>query len=557
MKSRNIQKINFVEYNARLNTLATTRMFPKYGTPLLASIMREKGYDARILLEGVSDMRLEKILDCDMVCLPVYSPAVNKIRACAKAIREARPDLPIVMGGPHASLYPDFVVGSCDVLVRCEGDEILPRIAECYAAGTDPRALPGISYKDGDRVVHNPEGPPPAIPATIPDYTLIDGFDKFYRGTNRRRVVNLLQTSRGCRYKCNFCPTNRLFGGTYRNRDIDSIIADIKARKAYSPVFLVVDNSFLSDRQKTIVLLNRLIEEDLGAWFIVFERNEIGRDAELLALMFRAGVRCIIVGIESLDDGNLEFYNKKQTSAGVKRNVRNILDGGIHVIGTFVLGGDADTPAKGREIVKYVTDTGISLNLFIMHDIETDESKGLMIPLDRRFETYYRRQDPENLDFADYMIGNFVTYFPKRMKPSTLQRMIIDVHRGVFNHRNIVRRVFSRNVFAAVFHIAHGYSLMRLTDNIESVINDYYLGYLEEIERGLYDENEVLIEERLATIERLPIPRRLADGADYATYNGFIIALLIPGLVRAGILLLRKKLFGTAPIPQRTAPETA
>ena len=541
MKATPIKRVHFVEYNAKVDTLASGVILPKYGTPLLAAILKERGYAVRIFLEGVSDMSFERLTDCDLVCFPVYSPALNKIKECAGRMRRQRPDLPLVMGGPQVCLYPETVVDLCDYAVRCEADEALPELIECLSRGGDVRGIQGISFRHGGEIVHTPDRPPPAIPGTIPDLTLIEGFERATRGPHRQRVINSLQTSRGCIFHCKFCPTTKLFAGVYRNRDIDSILADIRARLRYNRIFFVVDNSFLSNRKRTIELLHRLIQENFGAFFIIFERHEIGRDTELLQLMWRAGVRCIIVGIESLVDENLDLYDKRQTSRDVIDSVRNILAQNIHVIGTFVLGGDGDTKERAAEIIDFVRATGISLNLFIVHDVEDDESKGLMIPLSRRFQTYYTRTDPHNTDYYDYYTGNFVTYFPKRMKPSTLQECMTRIYRDAFSYPNILRRMWSRSIFNATFGVAHGFALRRLGRTILEPVGDYYLGFLRQIEEGLYDEHEVLREDRLARLEKLPIPQPMGDHVDSRRYKRLISLCVMPGLVRYGLVRLRKK----------------
>jgi radical SAM superfamily enzyme YgiQ (UPF0313 family) len=347
--------------------------------------------------------------------------------------------------------------------------------------------------------------------------------------------VNTLQTSRGCHFHCKFCPTFNLFGGTYRTRSIDSIIEDIRSRIHHNPVFLVVDNSFFGDRNHAVELLQKLIKENLGAQLIIFERHQIGHDEEMLELMKRAGVRTIIVGIESLTDESLQSYDKRQTSAVVVENVRNILSHDIHVIGTFVLGGDEDTKSTGDGIIRFFEETHISLNLFIMHDVEIDESRGLLIPLNRRFQTYYERADPGNYAPWDYMTGSFATYFPKRMKPSTLQQSVLNVYERVFSHSNIMRRVFARNRFEATFGIVHGYGVKRLTDSIRRIVDDGYMEYLREIEKDLYDDKENLLQDRLASLQDLPLPKPLEEQVSFDRYENLIPMLAIPGMIRDGI----------------------
>ena len=536
-----IRRVHFVEYNANVGTLQLFQMFPKYGTALLAALLRQRGYEVRVFLEGTSDMAFEKMLDCDAVCFPVFAPALNKVRACARRFRDERPRLPIIMGGPHVCMHTETILDVCDCAVRCEGDEVLPQILDCMSNGGDWRSLQGVSYMEAGRVIHNPDRTPPAIPDIGPDFTLIEGFDRIRGWPTARRVVNTLQTSRGCHFKCKFCPTSKLFGGSYRTRSIEGIIQDIRARRSYSPIFFVVDNSFLGDRRRATELLHRLAREQLGAYLIVFERHDIGMDEEMLDLMRRAGVRCIIVGIESLDDVNLESYHKRQSSAQVIKAVETIQRHDLHVIGTFVLGGDNDTPATSDRVVQFVKDTGVSLNLFIVHDLEDDESKGLFIPLNRRFQTYYRRTDPHSTDFFDYLSGSFVTYFPKRMKPSTLQQCVLDTYDRVYTHGRILQRVCSKNIFVSVFGVAHGYGIKRMNKSLRAIVDRGYMDHLRRLEDGLYDAQENLIEERLAELNTLPIPGPVLPSPQAPRYDRLIPIVAFPGIARYGLAILRHR----------------
>jgi pyruvate-formate lyase-activating enzyme len=441
------------------------------------------------------------------------------------------------MGGPQICFFPETLLDCCTYAVRSEGDEVLPRLIECLDSDGDVRDIPGISFLHDGHVVHTPDGAPPEIPATAPDITLIEGFERATkRFMGRRAIINTLQTTRGCRFRCKFCPTHKLFQGVYRNRDIDSIIADIKKRLPYSERFFVVDNDFCSDRKRSKALLQKIIEEILGVRFIIFERHEIGRDREMLELLRQAGVKVIIVGVESLLDESLKAFNKRQTHAEVLKSIRNIMDCGMHVLSTFVLGYDQDTPESAEEMIEFVTTNRLILNLFILHDLEHDASKELLIPLNRRFMTHYAKAAPDNLDFWDYMTGSFVTYFPKRMKPSTLQRLIFDVNDRAYSHGNILRDMFSRDLFRSFFGVAFGYRMKRINRNLRRYAEKGYIDYLERIEAGLYDDREELIEKKLASLTGLPLPPPVEGFVDAPFYRIHATMALIPALVRFALL---------------------
>jgi len=544
-----IKRVNFIEYNAKVNTLGTLNpVFPKYGTTVLSSMLRDRGYDVTVYLDGVSRMDFEKMTDCDLLCYPVFAPAVNKVRESAQRVMKEKPHIPIIMGGPQVCYFPESVVDCCDFAVRCEGDEVLPEIITCINDGRNPYTIGGVSYIKDGKIIHNPEPKPPEIPPTVPDLRLIEGFDRASRGfMKKRRIINTLQTTRGCRFRCKFCPTLKLFQGVYRSRDIDSIILDIKQRKKNNRVFFVVDNDFCSDKKKTRELLHRMIEEDLGVRFTIFERHEIGRDDEMLDLLRRAGVGQIIVGVESLLDQSLDVYNKKQTREEVIKSINNIRKHGIHVLATFVLGCDEDTLERAKEMIEFINSNNLSLNLFIMQDLEEDESKELMIPLNRRFVTYWRRDYPGNMDHFDYGTGSFVTYFPKKMKPSTLQKTVLDIYDRVYSHRNILRNIFAKNITQSIVGIVLGYGIKSMNNNLRRIIDKYkYIEFLEGIEEGLYDEKEILIDGELDSFnsKKFPLPMPMKEETAKGGYTFIRTIAVMIGVMRFAILSFRNRLSG-------------
>src|SRR5271157_1914803 len=110
MTPSTIRRVHFIQFNARMNTLSATPLFPKYGTALLAAIMREKGYETRMFLENVSDFSFESLTDCDCICLPVYAPALTKVREFSLRVKREKPELPVIAGGPQAALYTETLM---------------------------------------------------------------------------------------------------------------------------------------------------------------------------------------------------------------------------------------------------------------------------------------------------------------------------------------------------------------------------------------------------------------------------------------------------------------
>jgi hypothetical protein len=186
----------------------------------------------------------------------------------------------------------------------------------------------------------------------------------------------------------------------------------------------------------------------------------------------------------------------------------------MHVIATFAFGYDWDTAADVATMVDLVKDNGLSLNVFILHDTEMAESADLLVPLERRFATHYQRTDPQSTSFYDYLTGSFATYFPKRMKPSTLQQCIIDAYDAVYTRGHVLKQLVRRSVFESLFGLTHSVGIRAMNASVRRIVNGRYMDHLRTIEEGLYDENEVLIEERLGSLDGLPPPPPLPDACN-------------------------------------------
>jgi len=171
-----------------------------------------------------------------------------------------------------------------------------------------------------------------------------------------------------------------------------------------------------------------------------------------------------------------------------------------------------------------------------------------MIPLNRRFWTYWRRDYPGDMSFFDYATGSFVMYFPKRMKPSTLQKAVLDIYDRTYTHKHILGNVFARSIARAAMGINLGYGIKRMNDNLRQVIEKYkYMEFLESIEKDLYDESEVLIEEKLAVFNsgKFPLPPPMQQEADVKDSYIFLrAAAMIPVIFRIIFARIRKRLSG-------------
>ena len=480
-----INKVSFISADLPYWNLVTHAVFPEYGMPVVATVTRDAGYDVKAFVEHIGPIQWDQVMESDVVCFHAFSSTMPKTIEYINKIKAARPDMPIIIGGTHASVMAEDTLQYCDAVVRQEGDETLLELLDKWKNDEDLSDVLGVSYWDNGRVRQNPNRPFAQDFETTPDLELIHGYmdwPKWKLIWKKRMRWQLLQTTRGCPYDCSFCIAPRELGRGYRLRSVDSVIADIKYQQELvgTKYFFIVDNHFTVNRDRTKELLNRVIEEGIDWYAICFTRLEVARDEETLRLLKKAQVNTLYIGLESFDNGVLKLLNKKQTHDGIKKSLTKIKAHGLRVLGSFVLGSDEDTV----ESIRATFDAAIEADLDYVALFPLSgypEYNAPTIPLNRFFLPSWDRLD-----------GTFVIFLPKNMRPSTLQHEINRAYKRFYGPKQIFRRFAKGDFFAGLKRMAYYYWVWEIRRS-----TDKWAKYLETIEGYYYDENDHLIEERL------------------------------------------------------------
>jgi radical SAM superfamily enzyme YgiQ (UPF0313 family) len=97
--------------------------------------------------------------------------------------------------------------------------------------------------------------------------------------------LNLVETSRGCRFNCEFCSITKFFKQTYTARPIEEVIAEIKTLP--KDILFFVDDNLAMDIERLKALCHALTP--LHKRWIGQLSIHAAQDSELLALMERSG----------------------------------------------------------------------------------------------------------------------------------------------------------------------------------------------------------------------------------------------------------------------------
>ncbi|MEI6308482.1 MAG: radical SAM protein [bacterium] len=280
----------------------------------LAAILQQAGHQAEILdfnalyqdgslrLEDDEAENLAAMRDLllarqpDLLGFSTFCSTYHISLLMARAVKEERPGLPVILGGPQASLTAEPTLQAfiyVDAVAVGETEETIGRIVAGFMGSIALAEVPGLAYREGESIRLNAPAPLldlKDLPA--PDYRMASTFDQ-------ARWVPV-ETGRGCPYNCRFCSTRIFWRHVCRPRDPASIAREMARiyRVWGRNQFIFVHDLFTSQRQRVIELCDIL--DGLGlplTWSCSARLDTI--DEHLAARMVRSGCRRIFLGLES------------------------------------------------------------------------------------------------------------------------------------------------------------------------------------------------------------------------------------------------------------------
>jgi radical SAM superfamily enzyme YgiQ (UPF0313 family) len=418
--------------------------YPARGVPLLEAVCRRAGYHDIVTLDpqynrtpGHLDADdWKRLASTDVLGVSVITRTANQSFELARRVRAINPCVKIVFGGPHPTALPEESLQYGDVVVTHEGDSTLPQLLDRLQDNLEYPHLSdllGVSYlgREGE-VIRNPDRPY----LTGEELSALP-FPLYSDRVNRGITHNVVNTSRGCPYECEFCSVIENFGRGFRFLNDDAAVALIRHTIQLNgkPIFFG-DDIFAANRARTRRLLERLLSEGIKMprWFAQV-RVETAQDRELLRLMKRANCAMVFIGLESVNEETLRLFNKHSTLEKNRTAIAAFKEAGIRVHGMFVLGSDADTLETLRETLKFARESMLTTTQFFALTALPGP------PLTRRLA-----EEKRIFAWGDWQLfdAQHAVVCPSRISPSELQA-------GIFR---ISRQFYS--VSEALRHLIHG-----------------------------------------------------------------------------------------------------
>jgi radical SAM superfamily enzyme YgiQ (UPF0313 family) len=282
---------------------------------------------------------------------------VSAMHSCQK-IRERYPHVPIVWGGYFPSSYRDATLNASyvDYAVRGQGEDTLLELIEALRGQRNFNQIAGLSYKDGNRHIHNYERmmkSPDEFPWT-PFHRV--SVESYLRPSFFGKRTGAHQASIGCPYQCSFCAVHEAFGSKQKLESparTEAILSHLVRNHGMDGVQFYDMNFFLHESH-TRELMERIAPLGLH-WWCEGRIDAICRYSdETLEWIRKAGCTMIFFGAESGSNRVLEEMKKGITVEQTLEVARRLKPFGIIPEFSFVVGNPKDPEGDTRETIAFI-----------------------------------------------------------------------------------------------------------------------------------------------------------------------------------------------------------
>jgi radical SAM superfamily enzyme YgiQ (UPF0313 family) len=275
----------------------------------------------------------------------------------SKKIMKINSEIPIVLGGIHASAVPHLCLDSGFVDYVCigEGERTIVEVARCFEKGVLPDQIENIAYKRNGQVFINP---------SRPFETSIDNFDIDWDCVDLSKYVfnNVLtgdvtfksyQSARGCPYDCSFCYNSAFNKRRYRPHSIEFVMRDLKMLKERLNINMIefVDDHFFTNKKRAFELLSQMKQIGVRTYNIGIRATFI--DDELCKKLVEYDCRSIYCGFESENARVLKLLNKEIGKEDIENALAATAKYPVSVSAQFILGIPTHTRKEIINSVRY------------------------------------------------------------------------------------------------------------------------------------------------------------------------------------------------------------
>lgn len=329
----------------------------------------DEAFDFQILPPQISNYYsdqaiVQQILDRDpwMVGFSCYLWNIDRTLWIAERLKRANPEILIVVGGPEITADNSWVLesGSIDYAAIGEGEQTIAELLSMLRAGGDTGAIvPGLWRAS------NPQLPLFRKPLANLDEVSSPYLCGILNAADERLL--LLETIRGCVFKCKFCYYRKSYDALYFVSQ-EKVVANLRhAREAGATEVVLLDPT-LNQRKDFDDFLRLLARENPDQQFTYFgELRAEGIKPETAKLLREANFTEVEIGLQSVDPLTQTLMDRRNNMKAFERGVAALMDAGIRVKVDLIIGLPGDTRESVRRGFDYLAATKLFTSMQVFN----------------------------------------------------------------------------------------------------------------------------------------------------------------------------------------------
>ena len=354
-KIQNINKVFFCNSpNTRNPQFAS--YYPPLGLLYLAGTAESLGkqckvYDPPLTFDSIEHTAQEILaFDPDMLCITCYTETRLDMMDLVALIKEKRPRIWIVVGGPHVtSVWNETLEHTkVDICGLGEGEIVLTELLSEKPLGD----VPGIAYRDGNTIQANPPAPRiKELDALPPPARHLVDMRSYHSARPYKNRCTQINTNRGCPFGCAYCSATHFWGKQSTQlsaRTVIERIKDINNKYGFDVIFFY-DDEFLVNKKRAQELMGLIREETPWLKWITSVRFSSITD-DMLEEMGRSGCAQLNFGVETFNPNTFKLMHRKVDYAQAKQKIAKAISSGVRQVQIYMLIGlPGDDPAGLRD----------------------------------------------------------------------------------------------------------------------------------------------------------------------------------------------------------------
>ncbi len=330
----------------------------------IGSVIDNKKYDVIIIdarvEENVIDLIKQHINDaiCFGVTIITGAPIKDALYI-SKKVKELAPDLPIIWGGWHTSLFPKQPVEEnpfIDITVQGQGEATFKDLVDHLANKISLDGVKGITFRKDENIIQNPPRPLAAMDSFgRVNYDLID-VEKYFKKKGKRQFDYI--SSAGCYFRCAFCADPFVFERKYTALPAVKMAEDLDYyfRKYSFTDVNFQDETFFTYADRIEEFSEELISKKIKiSWAATMRADQGERLSDKVWMLCKqSGLRRLLIGVESGSQEMMDWMKKDIKLSQVFYCADKCKQLDISVIFPFIVGFPSESDESVTETINVI-----------------------------------------------------------------------------------------------------------------------------------------------------------------------------------------------------------